>query len=101
VPVETTDAAAELDRGQQVRERLAGARARLGQQQAAVFEHLAHGLGETLLRGPFFVRRQRAGQLPCPSEEGPRGHGLPPDSSRVRRSWSGGGLLARSWTSCS
>ena len=62
VPVEITTRRPELDRRQQVGERLAGAGAGLGEQQPAVLEHVGHGLREPALRRPLLVAGQHAGE---------------------------------------
>ena len=69
VPVEIDDPAAELDRRQQVRERLAGAGAGLGEQQAALVEHVGHGLGQLALGGPLLVAGQHARERAASREE--------------------------------
>ena len=63
-------APAQLHRGQQVGERLAGARAGLGQQHAAVAQRPADGVRQRLLRGPLLVAGQDARQGPAGTEEG-------------------------------
>ena len=63
-------APAQLHRGKQVGEGLAGARPRLGQEQPAVLEHPLHGLGEAALGRPLLVAGQDAGEQAVGTEEG-------------------------------
>ena len=69
VPVEITTRRLRLDRGQQVRERLAGAGAGLGEQQPAVLQHVRHGLGELALRRALLVAGQHASERAARCEE--------------------------------
>ena len=62
-------APAQLDRGQQVGEGLAGAGARLGQQHAAVRQDVAHGLRQLLLGRTLLVSREGAGECSTRPEE--------------------------------
>ena len=62
--------AAQVDRGCQVGQGLAGARARLGEEQAAVAQATPHRLGKAVLRRTLFVAGEGGGQEAVTAKEG-------------------------------